>query len=73
MTSTARPKCFRSGEVKIYQLGRLTVTFKTTGLDSGGAYTFAPQSSRLDPAQGFSGILLTMKPTSSAKVTSTVS
>jgi mannose-6-phosphate isomerase-like protein (cupin superfamily) len=39
MTSTAGPKCFRSGEGKTYQLGRLTLTFKTTGPDSGGAYT----------------------------------
>jgi mannose-6-phosphate isomerase-like protein (cupin superfamily) len=39
MTEAARAKCFRSAEGKTYQLGRLTLKFKTTAIDNAGAYT----------------------------------
>jgi mannose-6-phosphate isomerase-like protein (cupin superfamily) len=39
VTDAAQPRCFRSGDGKTYQLGRMTLTFKTTALDSAGAYT----------------------------------
>ena len=37
--TTARPKHFPRGEGKTYQLGRLTLTVKTTAADNASAYT----------------------------------
>jgi mannose-6-phosphate isomerase-like protein (cupin superfamily) len=37
--TTAPPKHFPRGEGKTYQLGRLTITFKTTAVDNAAAYT----------------------------------
>ena len=39
MTGTAQPKLFRSGEGRKYQLGRITLMFKTGPADNAGAYS----------------------------------
>jgi mannose-6-phosphate isomerase-like protein (cupin superfamily) len=39
MTTGAQPRHFNPGEGKTYTLGRITLTFKTTAADTGGAYT----------------------------------
>src|SRR5437870_12636470 len=39
MTGTAQPKVFRSGEGRKYQIGRITLMFKTGPADNAGAYT----------------------------------
>ena len=39
MTQTAQPRHFPRGDGKTYQLGRLTLTVKTTAADNGAAYT----------------------------------
>ena len=39
MTTTAQPKHIPRGEGKTYQLGRLTLTVKTSGADNAAAYT----------------------------------
>jgi mannose-6-phosphate isomerase-like protein (cupin superfamily) len=39
MSIAAQPRHFRPGEGKTYQLGRITLTFKTTAADNGGAYS----------------------------------
>lgn len=39
MGTTAQPKHFLPGAGKTFQLGRITLTFKTTAEDNGGAYS----------------------------------
>jgi mannose-6-phosphate isomerase-like protein (cupin superfamily) len=39
MSIAGQPKQFRPGEGKTYKLGRMTLTFKSTGADTAGAYT----------------------------------
>jgi mannose-6-phosphate isomerase-like protein (cupin superfamily) len=39
MTIASQPRHLRPGEGKSYKLGRITLTFKTTAEDNGGAYT----------------------------------
>jgi mannose-6-phosphate isomerase-like protein (cupin superfamily) len=39
MTPGAQPRHFRPTDGTTYQLGRMTLTFKTTAPDNGGAYT----------------------------------
>jgi mannose-6-phosphate isomerase-like protein (cupin superfamily) len=39
MMIAAQPKHFGPGDGKTYQLGRMTLTFKTTAVDNGNAYT----------------------------------
>jgi mannose-6-phosphate isomerase-like protein (cupin superfamily) len=39
MIITAQPRHFAPGAGKTYQLGRMTLTFKTTAADNAGAYT----------------------------------
>jgi mannose-6-phosphate isomerase-like protein (cupin superfamily) len=39
MSTAAGPRHFSPGDGKTYQLGRITLTFKTGAADSGGAYT----------------------------------
>jgi mannose-6-phosphate isomerase-like protein (cupin superfamily) len=39
MTMAAQPRHFGPGEGKTYQLGRITLTFKTSAADNAGAYT----------------------------------
>jgi len=39
MSKSAQPRHFSAGEGTAYTLGRITLTFKTTGADNGGAYT----------------------------------
>ena len=39
MNKGALPRHFSAGEGTAYTLGRITLTFKTTGADCGGAYT----------------------------------
>jgi mannose-6-phosphate isomerase-like protein (cupin superfamily) len=39
MTMAAQPRHFGPGEGKTYQLGRITLTFKTAAVDNAGAYT----------------------------------
>ena len=39
MTTPVQPRHFGPGEGKTYRLGRITLTFKTSTADNGGAYT----------------------------------
>jgi mannose-6-phosphate isomerase-like protein (cupin superfamily) len=39
VTTAAQPRHFRPGDGKTYQLGRITLTFKTMAADNSGAYT----------------------------------
>jgi mannose-6-phosphate isomerase-like protein (cupin superfamily) len=39
MNTRAQPKYFSTGDGKSYTLGRITLTFKTTAVESAGAYT----------------------------------
>lgn len=39
MTAASQPRHFRPGDGKTYQLGRITLTFKTMAADNAGAYT----------------------------------
>jgi mannose-6-phosphate isomerase-like protein (cupin superfamily) len=39
MAAAAQPRHFFPGDGKTYQLGRMTLTFKTTAADNAGAYT----------------------------------
>jgi quercetin dioxygenase-like cupin family protein len=39
MTVAAQPRYFPHGDGKTYKLGKITLTFKTTARDNGGAYT----------------------------------
>jgi mannose-6-phosphate isomerase-like protein (cupin superfamily) len=49
---TALAKHFRSGDGKTYQLGRITLTFKTSAADTGGAYTLCEAIEPPDAAAG---------------------
>ena len=60
---TAQAKHFRSGEGKTYQLGRITMTFKTGAVDTGGAYTLCEAIEPPDATAGCTAIRPMMKPT----------
>jgi mannose-6-phosphate isomerase-like protein (cupin superfamily) len=49
---TAQARHFRSGEGKTYQLGRITLSFKTSAADTGGAYTLCEAIEPPDAAAG---------------------
>src|SRR5207302_5237926 len=53
VTSPAQPRHFRPGEGKTYTLGRITLTFKTTAGDNGGAYTLCEA---IEPPQSGAGL-----------------
>ena len=53
MIIAPQPKRFLPGEGKTYQLGRITLTFKTDGADSGGAYTLCEA---IEPPESGAGL-----------------
>jgi mannose-6-phosphate isomerase-like protein (cupin superfamily) len=52
MTMAALARHFRPGDGKTYQLGRITLTFKTSAADTGGAYTLCKAIEPPDAAAG---------------------
>jgi mannose-6-phosphate isomerase-like protein (cupin superfamily) len=53
VTSATQPRHFRPGEGKTHQLGRITLTFKTSAADNAGAYTLCEA---LEPAGSGAGL-----------------
>ncbi len=53
MSTAAQAKHFRPGEGRTYQLGRITLTFKTTGEDNAGAYTLCEA---IEPPESGAGL-----------------
>jgi mannose-6-phosphate isomerase-like protein (cupin superfamily) len=53
MMIAGRPRHFRPGDGKIYQLGRMTLTFKTTAVDNAGAYTLCET---IEPPESGAGL-----------------
>ena len=51
MEDAPRPKHFRPGEGTTYQLGRMSMTFKTTAGEGWNAYTVCEAIERPDPAR----------------------
>ena len=51
MENAPWPKHFRPGESTTYQLGRMSMTFKTTAGEGWNAYPFVKRSSRPEPAR----------------------
>jgi mannose-6-phosphate isomerase-like protein (cupin superfamily) len=53
VTMAAQPRHFSPGEGKTYKLGRITLTFKTTAADTGGAYTLCEA---IEPPDSVAGL-----------------
>jgi hypothetical protein len=63
----AQPRHFNPGEGKTYKLGRITLTFKTTAADNGGAYTLCEAIEPPIQVQGFTATRPTTRRISSAQ------